>query len=215
MADRVRACTACHAEQGRATPHGYFPRIAGKPAGYLYNQLLNFRDGRRSYPQMSHLLVHLTDEYLQEMAGYFAGLQLPYEPAGASSASPQLLERGRILAQQGDAGRDIPACVRCHGQALMGASPWLPGLLGHSRDYLASQLGAWQTGQRRAQVPDCMATIAQRLAPQDVAALTAWLSAQPVPPHAAPAVRLPADLPLRCGGVEPAAGAAGGPGGRP
>ena len=32
MASRVLACTACHGPEGRATPSGYFPRIAGKPA---------------------------------------------------------------------------------------------------------------------------------------------------------------------------------------
>ena len=29
MASRVLACTACHGQEGRATPDGYFPRIAG------------------------------------------------------------------------------------------------------------------------------------------------------------------------------------------
>ena len=48
MARRTMACTGCHGEQGRATSDGYYPRNAGKPAGYLYNQLLKFRDGRRS-----------------------------------------------------------------------------------------------------------------------------------------------------------------------
>ena len=48
MAQRTLACTACHGPQGRAAPDGYYPRLAGKPAGYLYHQLLNFRDGRRS-----------------------------------------------------------------------------------------------------------------------------------------------------------------------
>src|SRR4051794_11756086 len=43
MAQRVLACTGCHGPQGRAAPDGYYPRIAGKPPGYLYNQLLNFR----------------------------------------------------------------------------------------------------------------------------------------------------------------------------
>ncbi|RYF64304.1 MAG: hypothetical protein EOO29_42595, partial [Comamonadaceae bacterium] len=38
MASRVLACTACHGKEGRATQEGYFPRIAGKPAGYLANQ---------------------------------------------------------------------------------------------------------------------------------------------------------------------------------
>ena len=62
MASRVLACTTCHGKEGRSTAEGYFPRIAGKPAGYLHNQLLNFRDGRRSYPQMGYLIEHLTDD---------------------------------------------------------------------------------------------------------------------------------------------------------
>ena len=45
LAQRVVACTTCHGPQGRAAADGYHPRIAGKPAGYLYQQLLNFRDG--------------------------------------------------------------------------------------------------------------------------------------------------------------------------
>ena len=95
MVARVLACTACHGKEGRATPSGYFPRIAGKPAGYLYHQLINFRDGRRSYPQMSYLLEHLTDDYLREMAAYFAALDLPYAPPAATSAARVLLERGQ------------------------------------------------------------------------------------------------------------------------
>ena len=47
IAERVRACTVCHGKEGRATSDGYYPRIAGKPAGYLFNQLVNFREGRR------------------------------------------------------------------------------------------------------------------------------------------------------------------------
>ncbi|MCB2071660.1 MAG: cytochrome C, partial [Ottowia sp.] len=31
MAQRTLACTACHGEQGRAGPDGYYPRLAGKP----------------------------------------------------------------------------------------------------------------------------------------------------------------------------------------
>ena len=53
MAERVRACTACHGKEGRATSDGYYPRIAGKPAGYLYAQLRHFRDGRRTNAAMA------------------------------------------------------------------------------------------------------------------------------------------------------------------
>ena len=41
IAQRSLACTHCHGAQGRAAPDGYYPRLAGKPAGYLYNQLLH------------------------------------------------------------------------------------------------------------------------------------------------------------------------------
>jgi len=202
MAPRVRACTQCHDKEGRATPEGFFPRIAGKPAGYLANQLLHFRDGRRNYPPMAHLIENLTDGYLREMAAHFAALDLPYPPPPAPQAPPAVLERGRILVQQGDAARRIPACVQCHGPALMGVSPSIPGLLGLPRDYLNSQMGAWATGQRGAQAPDCMADLARRLAPEDVGAVSAWLAAQPVPGRGRPAVHLPGPMPVRCGGVD-------------
>ena len=37
MAERTKPCTACHGDQGRAGPDGYYPRLAVKPAGYLHN----------------------------------------------------------------------------------------------------------------------------------------------------------------------------------
>ncbi|KRB28009.1 c-type cytochrome [Acidovorax sp. Root70] len=201
MSSRALACTACHGKEGRATPDGYFPRIAGKPAGYLANQLLNFRDGRRSYPQMGYLIEHLTDDYLREMAGHFAALDLPYPPPPPPQAPPAVLEQGRRLVQVGDAARNIPACVACHGAAMTGVVPSIPGLLGLPRDYLNSQLGAWKTGQRRAHRPDCMADIARQLTPDDVSAVSAWLAAQPVAAGGKPARTLPAAMPARCGGV--------------
>ncbi|KRC19981.1 c-type cytochrome [Acidovorax sp. Root219] len=209
MAPRVLACVTCHGKEGRATQEGYFPRIAGKPAGYLANQLINFRDGRRSYPQMTSLIEHLTDDYLREMAAHFAALDVPYVPPPAPQAPPAVLEKGRLLVQQGDAARGIPACVQCHGQAMTGVNPFIPGLLGLPRDYLNSQLGAWKTGQRRAHAPDCMADIARQLTPDDVSAVSAWLAAQPVPGGGKPAARLAQPMPARCGGVDGVPVAAG------
>ncbi|WP_428000463.1 c-type cytochrome [Acidovorax sp.] len=209
MASRVLACVTCHGKEGRATQEGYFPRIAGKPAGYLANQLINFREGRRSYPQMTSLIEHLTDDYLREMAAHFAALEVPYAPPPAPQAPPAVLEKGRLLVQQGDAARGIPACVQCHGQAMTGVNPFIPGLLGLPRDYLNSQLGAWKTGQRRAHAPDCMADIARQLTPDDVSAVSAWLAAQPVPGGGKPAARLGQPMPARCGGVDGVPVAAG------
>ena len=201
IAQRVLACTGCHGAQGRAASDGYYPRIAGKPAAYLYNQLLSFRDGRRQYALMNKLLAPLSDEYLREIANHFAGIDLPYPPARLATGSADALSRGEELVLKGDAARRIPACVQCHGSALMGVAPAIPALIGMPRDYLNAQLGAWRTGNRQAFEPDCMAQIAKLLNPEDISALSQWLAALPVPAGAKPAARLPEAMPMNCGGV--------------
>jgi cytochrome c553 len=203
LAQRLAACTTCHGKQGRAAPDGYHPRIAGKPAGYLFNQLRNFQLGRRSYGAMVALVDPLPEPYLREIAGYFAALELPYAAPTPSNESAAVLARGRQLALQGDPSRELPACSACHGMALTGTQPATPGLLGLPRDYLVGQLGAWVNGQRRAQAPDCMAIVARRLAPADVAAVSAWLASQPVPLPAPAALPGSTALPLACGSVPP------------
>ena len=192
MAQRTLACTGCHGPQGKSGPDGYYPRLAGKPAGYLYNQLRNIQDGRRHYALMEGLLAPLSDAYLREIATYFSALDIPYPSPSAQSTDPALLARGQTLARKGDAALQIPACVQCHGAALTGVQPSTPGLLGLPRDYLNAQLGGWQTGQRKAHAPDCMATIARRLSDADVHAVTSWLASQTVPQNAHPAASKPA-----------------------
>ena len=196
IAQRTLACTACHGPQGRAAPDGYYPRLAGKPAGYLDNQLLNFRDGRRHYGLMTQLLEPLDgpvgDAYLMEISQYFSRLDLPYPAPLPTTASPALLRQGQRLVMQGDAARQIPACVQCHGQAMTGALPQVPGLLGLPRDYLNSQLGAWKTGLRKAHAPDCMKAVVDRLSTDDINAVGYWLAAQSVPADSKPVLALPA-----------------------
>lgn len=209
LAQRTLACTACHGPQGRAGPDGYYPRLAGKPAGYLYAQLLSFRDGRRHYGLMAGLLEPLSDDYLMVIAEHFAGLDVPYPPPlPRGNATPELLRRGEALAREGDATRKIPACVGCHGAALTGVQPATPGLVGLPRDYLNSQLGAWRTGQRVAHAPDCMGQIAKTMSLDDINAVAHWLAAQPVPSPSHPAASLPRPPAMACGSATPPAQAA-------
>ncbi len=211
MAQRTLACTVCHGTQGKAGPDGYYPRLAGKPAAYLYNQLQNIRAGRRHYPLMQGLLGNLDDAYLHSLADYFSSLSVPYPPPMRSLASADELARGRALALQGDASRGLPACTQCHGLQLTGVLPATPPLLGLPADYINAQLGGWQTGQRHAQAPDCMARVASKLQPDESSAVARWLAAQPVPAHAHAAAQGPAMQPgvaanpeLRCGSDTPA-----------
>jgi len=205
LAQRLLPCTTCHGAQGRAAREGYLPRIAGKPEGYLYQQLLNFRDGRRRHATMSAYLAHQSDAYLHEMARHFANLDLPHAAPPATTAPAAQLARGEQLARRGDPSRRLPACTACHAETLGGTLPQVPGLLGLPRDYLIAQLGAWQTGSRRAVAPDCMADIAKRLQPDEASAVASWLAAQPVPPglkaSPAPTAASATSPPLPCGSV--------------
>ena len=202
LEQRVAACVACHAVKERGD--AFFPRIAGKPAGYLYNQLVNFREGRRHYPMMTYMVDHLPDAYLREIADYFSQQHPPYPPPQAgsgASASEAALARGQALVRQGDPASKIPACVACHGDTLTGVAPAIPGLVGLPSDYINAQFGAWKNKVRRAAAPDCMAEIANRLSEADVAAVSGWLSKQTPDAAARPADRIAMPLPLNCGSV--------------
>jgi cytochrome c553 len=202
IAQRVAACMACHGKEGRAGSDGYYPRIAGKPAGYLYNQLRNFRDGKRTYPIMTAMLDNLSDAYLREIAEYFANQHPPYPAPQAPQADAAQRERGRQLVHEGDSSRNIPACVACHGARMTGVAPAIPGLIGLPRDYLLAQIGAWKIGTRHAAAPDCMAQVVQKLSGEDIVAVTAWLAAQAVPADPSPMPATAVKLPLECGSLK-------------
>jgi cytochrome c553 len=198
---RVQPCTVCHGKEGRATSDGYYPRIAGKPAGYLFNQLINFRDGHRHFPMMTYMTQLQAEPYLREIATWFADQKLPYPPPHPPRVPAEVFERGRQLVNDGDAQLHVPACRSCHGSRLLGVAPAVPGLLGVSQDYLLAQLGSWRNGIRSARAPDCMAQIAQHLRHDDVNAATAWLASQTVPADAQPDAHFQQPPSLRCGSI--------------
>lgn len=203
LAQRALACTACHRAQDQETPRGYVPRIAGKPAGYLLEQMRNFRDGRRAHDGMARLMENLDDRFLAELADHFAALPPSLRSTGAPPVDTATAQRAQRWVRQGNLALGVPACSACHGEALTGVQPQVPGLLGLPSDYLAAQLGAWRQGLRRARAPDCMARIARALPAEDLPAIARWLAAQPLPAVASAAAAPPARWPLDCGSMTP------------
>ena len=199
MEARVQACATCHGQRGQGTDNAYFPRLAGKPSGYLYNQLLSFKDGTRKYAPMNYLVAYLPDAYLQEMAEHFSKERPDFAPPAASTLLPAALERGAKLVLGGDVTRQIPACVACHGAALMGMEPGIPALIGLRSNYLAAQLSRWRSRERNAAAPDCMQRVASRLTDADIANVSGWLASQPVSADSKPMTRNAVRLPIACG----------------
>jgi len=198
---RMLACTPCHGMRGQGTHDDYFPRLAGKPAGYLFNQLAAFRDGRRHYSPMNYLLEYQNDTYLRAMAEYFSSQSPPYLPRHAAAADGGVLARGQELATHGDARRGIPACASCHNPNFTGMEPGVPALVGLQPNYISAQLGAWRYGTRTAISPDCMQIVAGHLSEDDVTALAAWLSRLPAETNAKPLPPGSLTPPLACGSL--------------
>ncbi len=199
MGARLTACAVCHGARGEGVASTYFPRLAGKPEGYLFNQLTAFRSGRRRYAPMNYLLKFMPDAYLHGMAAYFAADHPPLPATTPNSASTDVLAHGRVLATQGDPAHAIPACIACHNSSYTGMEPGIPGLLGLPASYISAQLGAWRYGTRTATAPDCMQIVAGHLTEADVTAVAAWIATVPAAPGAAPIPQGSLVMPLACG----------------
>jgi cytochrome c553 len=199
MEARVQGCVTCHGQSGQGTNNGYFPRIAGKPEGYLYNQLVAFKNGTRKYPPMNYLLAYLPESYLRDVAEHFAKLDPPFSAWEVTPADAAVVSRGQTLIHAGDPGKGIPACVTCHGERLTGMQPGIPGLVGLRPTYIVGQLTRWQVGDRHAAEPDCMMRVASRLSGDDISAVAAWLARQKPPRDPSPAASDLIRMPFACG----------------
>ncbi|MEQ8511890.1 MAG: c-type cytochrome [Algiphilus sp.] len=208
LAQRMAPCLVCHADADTDLSADYVPPLHGKPAGYLYNQLLHYRAHRRNNPVMTAMVRNLSDDYLWAMATYLSEQAMSFEKSRTSTVGADVLALGETLVTQGDPAKDIPACQSCHGPRLTGVLPNTPGLVGLPSHYLAAQLGAWRQGTRQAAAPDCMRSIAKRLSPQDIEAVSNWLASRPLPADPTPTTEALSDPPMDCGSVSL-------PGGRP
>lgn len=202
LRERLAACAACHGERGEGVAGStYYPHLAGKPAGYLIEQLQAFRDGRRHYWQMVWLTQYMDDAYIAEIAAYYAA-QPPHTRAadvGAPALPAAVRERAKQLVRHGDAQAGLPACIACHGATLTGLEPAVPALVGLPQDYIVSQIGSWRDGTRRSKAPDCMAKIAAALSPADIRIVAQYLSHQSPGAHDEPAAAGSLMPPLACG----------------
>lgn len=202
LRERLSACATCHGEHGEgAAGAEYYPHLAGKPAGYLLEQMQSFRDGRRHYPRMVYLMQYMDDAYLGEIAHWYASQPAHTQrmPVTASALDADGAARARQLVHEGDAAAGLPACAACHGEQLTGMEPTVPALVGLPPDYIVAQIGGWRTGVRRSVEPDCMADIAKRLSPDDIRVMATWLSEQNVGEDQRPAPAGAWPLPVACG----------------
>src|SRR5881396_2093291 len=68
---KAQACFACHGPDGNSQNPDY-PILAGQTWRYIYIELKDFKEGRRSDPQMSPIAATLSRDDMIALGNYFA-----------------------------------------------------------------------------------------------------------------------------------------------
>ncbi len=169
---KAAVCSACHGLDGNSSDPQY-PKLAGQSEQYIVHQLNNFKSGKRQNPIMMGMATPLSEQDMHDIGAYFAS-KTPL-PGVADKA---LVEHGQMLFREGDATRNIPACMACHlidGRGNPGAM--YPQLTSQHAPYIQATLKAWHDGttwgsSAHAQI---MPAIAKKLDSDDIAALASYI----------------------------------------
>jgi cytochrome c553 len=133
-------CGACHGADGNSMAP--FPKLAGQGEKYLFKQMKDVRDGRRSIVTMAGQLDGKSDQDLADLAAFYAA-----ETRSGGQTSPDMLELGKKVYRAGIAERGVAACTACHSPTGQGNGPaGYPALAGQHTQYIADQLRAYRTG---------------------------------------------------------------------
>src|SRR6266446_4628901 len=73
-------CSACHGPDGRGDRAKLIPDLAGQPPGYLKNQMMLFREDKRSpgdpsLKAIKELMKSLSDDTMSDLAAYYSSVR--------------------------------------------------------------------------------------------------------------------------------------------
>lgn len=174
---RRTACDRCHDTADRPPVSNLVPRLGSQSSQYLYRSLSEYHADIRQSGIMEPVASALDKTGMRELANYYAGLQSP--PHAAPPASPDMIERGRLLAEAGGAEGALPACNACHAPPARGS---FPQLAGQPAAYIRAQLNLFQRGGRKGSAYAVVMTeIASRLNSQQIEDVAAYF--QSLSPH--------------------------------
>lgn len=162
-AAKAEVCVACHGPGGNPTMPQY-PALAGQTARYIYLQLKDFKEGRRTDSLMTPQAQNLTREDMFDLAAYFSAqerrpVDFPAEPARVA--------RGQTRASE-------TLCTMCHGTGFKGQNE-IPRVAGQQHDYIVKQLRDFRDRKRTNDAGN-MTSVARTLSDQDIEDLAQYLA---------------------------------------
>jgi cytochrome c553 len=162
-AKKAEVCFACHGPNGNSAD-GKFPILAGQTARYLYLQVKDFKEGRRTEPTMEPFVKDLSRDDMFDLAAFFAA-QRPRIP-------PFKVDEDR--AARGKRKADETLCTMCHLGAYQGQNE-IPRLAFQHYEYTVKQLQDFKA-RRRTNDAGNMTAVARTLSDGDIEDLGHFLA---------------------------------------
>jgi cytochrome c553 len=164
----ARECAGCHGPTGIGGKDGEYPRLAGLPAGYLAQQLKDFRNRKRQNKPMLPIFKagRLSADRIGDLADHLSALPVP---DSAQVGVPQTVE-GDLEWGEALYLRD---CALCHGRAGEGKPETdNPPLRAQWPAYLKRQIADFR-GERRGH--EYREALFQEAEPEELEAIVTWL----------------------------------------
>src|SRR5882672_391137 len=160
---KAEVCTACHGVNGNSqVPQ--FPILAGQTARYIYLQLKDFQEGRRTEAAMEPFYKNLTREDMLDLAAFFSA-QKPISNTFAAEAAR--IARGQAKAEE-------TLCTMCHLGGFKGQNE-IPRVAGQHPAYVIKQMQDFKHGRRTNDAGN-MSSVAKTLSDDDIEDLAHYLS---------------------------------------
>ena len=160
--DKAQVCATCHGPEGNSTNPDY-PILAGQSWRYIYIELKDFKEGRRSDPEMSPMAAPLSQDDMIALGNYFAAQKpkpISFKVDGAK------VEAGRKTA-------DAALCPMCHLGGFVGQNE-IPRVAGQWPQYVKKQLHDFKA-KRRTNDAGNMTSYTSNLSDEDIENLAQYI----------------------------------------
>jgi cytochrome c553 len=160
---KTQVCAACHGPDGNAVSAD-FPSLAGQTWRYLYIQLRDYQEGRRSNPLMSPMAANLSRDDMIAIANFYA----------AQPLKPSTFKVDEAKAKLGKAKAEETLCTMCHLGGFLGQNE-IPRVAGQGYEYIVGQLKAFKN-RTRTNDAGTMTSVARTLSDADIENLGHYLT---------------------------------------
>ena len=160
---KAEPCFACHGPNGNSE-NPLFPVLAGQSWRYIYIELKDFKEGRRSDPAMSPMAADLSRDDMIALGNFFAAqkpLPIKFKADGAR------VDAGRKIS-------DAVLCPMCHLGGFVGQNE-IPKVAGQYPEYIRKQLQDFKA-KRRTNDAGNMTSVAGTLSDDDIENLAHYIA---------------------------------------